>query len=61
MIRSTFLNYKSIHSFQMEAAGISMVVQSLRVPLPMQGTQVLSLIQEDPTSCGATKPVHYNY
>ena len=23
--------------------------------------QVLSLVQEDPTCCGATKPVRYNY
>ncbi|KAJ8780507.1 hypothetical protein J1605_011508 [Eschrichtius robustus] len=29
--------------------------------LPMQGTQVRALIQEDPTCCGATKPVCHDY
>ena len=29
--------------------------------LSMQGTQVQSLVQEDPTCCGATKPMHHNY
>ena len=27
----------------------------------MQGTQVWALVQEDPTCCGATKPVRHNY
>ena len=27
----------------------------------MQGTQVRALVQEDPTCCGATKPVHHSY
>ena len=27
----------------------------------MQGTWVQSLVQGDPTCCGATKPVHHNY
>ena len=27
----------------------------------MKGTQVRSLVQEDPTCRGATKPVHHNY
>ena len=30
-------------------------------PLPMQGTWVQSLIQEDPTYSGAAKPVHHKY
>ena len=34
----------------------SLVVQWLRIHLPMQGTQVQSLAQEDPTCHGATKP-----
>ncbi|XP_059785447.1 DNA polymerase delta subunit 3 isoform X2 [Balaenoptera ricei] len=38
----------------------SLVVQWLRVHLPMQGTWVQALLQEDPTCCGATKPVHHN-
>ena len=29
-----------------------------RISLPMRGTWVWSLVQEDPTSCGAAKPVH---
>ena len=39
----------------------SLVVQWLRIHLPMQGTQVRALVQEDPTCHGATKPVHHNY
>ena len=27
----------------------------------MQGTRVRALLREDPTCCGATKPVHHNY
>ena len=41
--------------------GTSLVAQWLRIRLPMQGTQVRSLVQEDPTCRGATKPVHHNY
>ena len=39
----------------------SLVVQWLRIFLPMQGTGVQSLVREDPTCCGATKPVRHNY
>ena len=39
----------------------SLVVQWLRICLPMQGTRVRALVQEDPTCCKATKPVHHNY
>ena len=35
----------------------SLVVQWLRICLPMQGTQVQSLVQEDSTCCKATKYV----
>ena len=41
--------------------GTSLVVQLLRIHLPMQGTQVPALVQEDPTCHGATKPVRHNY
>ena len=41
--------------------GASLVAQCLRVQLPMQGTQALSLVREDPTCHGATKPVRHNY
>ena len=37
------------------------MAQWLRTRLPMQGTQVQALVQEDPTCHGATKPVHHNY
>ena len=40
--------------------GTSLVVQWLRIRLPMQGTRVRALVQEDPTCRGATKPVHHN-
>ena len=40
---------------------VSLVVQWLRIRLPMQGTLVRSLVQEDPTCCGATRPMHHNY
>ena len=39
----------------------SLVGQWLRIPLPMQGTLVRALVQEDPTCHGATKPVCHNY
>ena len=32
-----------------------------RIRLPMQGTRVRALVQEDPTCRGATKPVRCNY
>ena len=37
------------------------MAQWLRIHLPMQGTRVRALVREDPTSRGATKPVHHNY
>ena len=39
----------------------SLVVQWLRIHLPMQGTWVRALVQEDPTCHGATKPMRHNY
>ena len=35
----------------------SLVVQWLRICLPMQGTRVRALVWEDPTCHGATRPV----
>ena len=35
----------------------SLMAQWLRIRLPMQGTWVWALVWEDPTCCGATKPV----
>ena len=42
-------------------SGTSLVAQWLRIHLPMQGTRVRALVQEDPTCRGATKPVCHNY
>ena len=39
----------------------SLVVQWLRIRLPMQGTRVRALVRKDPTCHGATKPVSHNY
>ena len=47
--------------FKKHALGTSLVMQLLRICLPIQGTQVQSLVQEDPTCHGATKPVRHNY
>ena len=41
--------------------GTSLVAQWSRVRLPMQGTRVRALVQEDTTCRGATKPVRHNY
>ena len=37
------------------------MVQWLRTSLPVQGTQVQSLVQKDPTCPGAAKSGHQNY
>ena len=37
--------------------GASLVIQWLKICLAIQGTSVQSLIQEDPTYCGATEPM----
>ena len=41
-------------------SGASLVVQWLRICLPMQGTRVRALVWEDPTCPGATRPVSHN-
>ena len=41
---------------QKEVPGTSLVVQWLRIRLPMQGTRVQALAQKDPTCRGATEP-----
>ena len=41
--------------------GISLLVQWIRIHLQMQGTWVLSPVQEDSMCCGGTKPMHHNY
>ena len=39
----------------------SLVVQWLKIRLPMQGAWVWALVWEDPMCCGASKPVSHNY
>ena len=39
----------------------SLVVQRLRICLPMQGTRVQALVWEDPRCCRAAKPMRHNY
>ena len=41
--------------------GASLVVQWLRICLPMQGTRIRSLVHEDSKCRQATKPVCHNY
>ena len=41
--------------------GAFLVAQWLRIHLPMQGTRVQALVQEDLTDRGATKPMRHNY
>ena len=43
------------------SSGTSLVAQWLGICLSMQGTQVRSLVWEDPTCRGAAKPVCHNY
>ena len=46
---------------QKEEFWVSLVMQWFRIRLPMQETWVRSLVREDPTCRGATKPVRHNY
>ena len=48
-------------SVEVFSQGTSLVVQWLRIHLPVQGTQVRALVREDPTCRRATKPVRHNY
>ena len=47
-------------SLKQALSGLPLVVQWLRIRLPVQGTQVQSLVREGPTHGGATKPVSHN-
>ena len=44
-----------------ETERISLLVQELKIRLPMQGTWVPSLVEEDPTCLTATKPMSCNH
>ncbi|KAJ8789429.1 hypothetical protein J1605_021956 [Eschrichtius robustus] len=47
--------------FKNKNKGISLVVQWLRIRLPMQETRVRALAQEDSICRGTTKPICHNY
>ena len=49
------------HHQKVYKEGASLVAQWLRIRLPMQGSRVRALVQEDPTHRGATKPMSHNY
>ena len=58
------LNWSCLGLLGMDQKGAdwaSLVVQWLRIRLPMQGTRVRALVREDPPCRGATKPVRRNY
>ena len=55
----SFLTYFQI--FKDNDFWTSLVVQWLRIRLPMQGSWVPSLVEEDSTCCRATKPVRCNW
>ena len=53
-------NERNENSNQKKVMRASLVVQWLRIRLPMQGTWVRSLAWEDPTCHEATKPMCHN-
>ena len=55
------LNIKKNKQPNQKMGSASLVAQWLRICLPMQGTRVQALVWEDPTCCGATRPVSHNY
>ena len=53
--------WDEIRIIKSRGARASLVVQWLRIRLPMQGTRGQALVREDPTCRGATKPMSHNY
>ena len=60
MNQTVILTFKS-YLIKNYLSGTSLVVQRIRIHLPMQGTLVQPLVQEDSISHGATKPICHNY
>ena len=58
VLRGKFI---AIQSYLKKQQRASLVVQWLRISLPMQGTRARALVWEDPTCHGATGPVSHNY
>ena len=54
-------NVQNNKMFLKENSWASLVVQWLRIRLAVQGTLVQSLVREDPTCLGATKPMCPHY
>ena len=61
LVRPSFEPWMKKFDQKAKDLGTSLVVQWLRIHLPMQGTRVRALVREDPTCHGATKPVRHNY
>ena len=49
------------YEYRKQTNRASLVVQWLRICLPMQGTRVRALVWEDPTCRESTGPVSHNY
>jgi len=47
-----------VTNIKVKIIGTSLVIQWLRISLPIKGTQVQSLVQEDSTRHRVTKPMH---
>ena len=60
-INNKVLLYRTGNYIQYPVIGTSLVAQWLRIRLPMQGTRVRTLLQEDSTCRRATKPVRHKY
>ena len=54
-------NNKVIGILKNISHGTSLVARWLRIHLPIQETWIRALVWENPTCCGATKPVRDNY
>ena len=59
LVDSVATNAFKRHSLNV-TVGTPLVVQWLRIHLPMQGARVPSLVWEDSIYHGATKPLHHN-
>ena len=63
ILQLTFIAQESLspESTHQNSKDGALVVQWLRICCAMQRTWVRSLVWEDPTCCGAAKPVCHNY
>ena len=61
IMRAEVTGSTHVHTITKHPRWTYLVVHCLRVCQPMQWTWVRSLVQENPTCCGVTKPVYHNY